>query len=860
MSPIKNIRTLSFFLEPGRNQLDFTYNTLSIPQRWQQMIWNLKDLALRGGGKQQPSTKLLNQLLIALFPQLISVEQSIRTDKVWLYSRETIDHTHLKMVFSAWLKSEYERMKLNFPNELSSEIFEINLDWKQENKNLITNTCNKWNTADVINESFSLVPELIGDYISQPGFTIDFKSKVLSFRRAPNPSGSGGCELISWSPEDFNGHAYSVNLNFTLQTIPYQSFPVIHLTMGIRRWVSMNDANLGSGKHSVYLLTSFPGTSLTDHSQRFQVTKIKWEKTAGVWGLVWDNLLPELFERIYMNQTLPSANEIRQTPLNYIDVPGLNAAIPFHNTMPAWQHKAAPGLTLADRRNLSEQIAPKLFDAFGLIHTEAPEKVSAFSLRKVSNEFFSSKKLSEAGKKENNSNRRKIVAQTAGKSFRLEIWYQTEMIRNALFEGVAQNLGFEIPRKRDLSEGHLFNSDELSVQIQFYDLGDLANDLDCTGNTDREIESATRRRADQVVSTIDPAVFDDNGIKPVIGAFIELPGADSYKGSKESKDPKTALRAGFARTSRFTQFITPKEEELEHRAKMATLDLLRQFGVQSGHPLQTQKLFGTTVDYAAFWLYKPREDRQYFVPMFLHMCGKTGRIRATALGFGEFLSYPEFLLSFGIPGKMKVLDYKDKGKIPGIIKDWLKEVSGDSDLMLLVSAQNARNNWNWLKNPQIAIDKVCFDNEQEIDISDWKGLRIIRVRESENGETPGFYAFKESENNELKDEKVVSFTEGVFKVTDRVFYSVGRKPKQQMKLRRMASKADNPDLNSWNPSIVELTAACIQTNDDPRHWAMLAHRLRDYAIQTDENLSLPLPLHLLKMAQEYSKVGFLLAT
>jgi hypothetical protein len=860
MSLIKNIRTLSFFLEPGRNQLDFTYNTFSIPQRWQELIRDLRDAASRIAGKQQPSTALLNQLLIALFPQLISVQWHLSADKVWLFSREIIDPVHLKMVFSAWLKFEYERMKLKFPNELSNEIFEISLDWREENKNLIANTCNKWNTADVGNESFSLLPELIGDFISQPGFTIDFKSKVLSFRRAPNPSGSGGCELISWSPEEFNGHAYSVILNFTLQTIPYQSYPVVHLNMGIRRWVSANDAKFGYGKHhSVYLLTSFPGSDLKIHSQRFQITKTSWKLVNNKWVPVWENLLPGLFTQIYPNQTLPTPEEIRLHPLNYIDVPGLNAAIPFQNTMPAWQHKAAPGLTLADRRNLSEQIAPKLFETFGLIYTEAPEKVGGFILQKVKNTFFSSKKLSDIEKKENNLNRRKIVAQTVGKSVRLEIWYQTEMIRNALFEGVAQNLGFEIPRTYDLWEGHLFNSDELSVQIQFYELGPLADELDCTENTNKEKESAIRRRADLVVSTIDPQVSDLNDIKPIIAAFIELPGADYYK-FKEFKDPKTALRAGFARTSRITQFITPKEEEIGHRAKMAALDLLRQFGVQSGHPLQTQKLFGKTVDYAAFWLYKPREDRQYFVPMFLHMCGKTGRINATALGFGGFLSYPEFLLTLGIPGKMKILDYKDKGKIPGIIKDWLKEVCADSDLMLLVSAQNARLNWSWLKNPEIAIDKVCFDNDQEIDISNWKGLRIIRVRESENGETPGFYAYKESENNELKDEKVVSFTEGVFKVNDRVFYSVGRKPKQLKKLIRMASKADNPELYAWNPRIIELTAACLQPDDDPRHWAMLAHRLRDYAIQTDENLSLPLPLHLLKTAKEYSEVGLLLCT
>lgn len=855
MTSIDKIRTLSFYSETPGEDLTFNYLTLIMPHQWLEMIRKLKDAASKTGTVRYLSVPALNQLLTALFPQLISVEYP-NPNKIWLYSREAIDPGHLQMVFSVWLKEEYGRLKLRFPTETDSEIPAVTLNWEHNEKKLLTGTDNKWNTADTVLESFSLLPELLGECISEPGFTIDFNSSSLSFRRAPNQTGRGGSELISWIPETFKNSAYSIYLRFTLQTIPYQSFPVIHLDMGIRRWVSLNETRPPGGSHSVYLLTEFPGSKVATNSRRFQIASIKWKSSEEGFKLIWNNLLPELFERIYPHHTLPTPEELCKKPLNYVSNSGLSAVMAFQNKMPAWQHKVLPGLTPLDRRKLCEQIAPRLYDSFNLIHTEAPERVKGLRFKNIGNVFFPPKLTDKIKEIENNTNRRKAIAQTAGANLRLEIWYLSETVRDALFNRIAQILGFEVPRDVDLSGSHHFNSEELSVQIKFYELEDLANKLDSINSTEKEIKKAVQTRADQVAGAIDSSERSGTGKDYLTGAFIELPGADDFE---SHTDPKVALRAGFAKTSRFTQFITPKEEGLDHRTKMAGLDLLRQFGVQSGTPSYTSKLFPGTIDYAAFWLFKPRENAQYFVPMFLHMSGETGEVNATAFGFGDFLSYPEFLLSLGTPNKMKILGYSDKEKIPGILKDWLKKVCTGPDLLMMVSAQNARNTWSWLTNPQIGIDQVSFEKDQEMDISNFKGLRIIRVRDAAQSETPEIYAFKEKPDGELQNDDV-SFTQGLFQVSERVYYSVGSKPKQRTNLRRLASKADDPDLQAWNPRIIELTAACLQQGDDPKFWTMLAHRLRDSAVQFDDALSLPLPLNLLKSATKYAEIGTLFST
>jgi hypothetical protein len=101
----------------------------------------------------------------------------------------------------------------------------------------------------------------------------------------------------------------------------------------------------------------------------------------------------------------------------------------------------------------------------------------------------------------------------------------------------------------------------------------------------------------------------------------------------------------------------------------------------------------------------------------------------------------------------------------------------------------------------------------------------------------------------------MSFTQGLFQASERVFYSLTKKPKQRIDLHPNDSKALNPEMQAWNPRIVELTVTCKQEKDQPWQLAMIAHKLRDGAVHSDDPTTLPLPLHLLSVATEYARIG-----
>jgi hypothetical protein len=101
--------------------------------------------------------------------------------------------------------------------------------------------------------------------------------------------------------------------------------------------------------------------------------------------------------------------------------------------------------------------------------------------------------------------------------------------------------------------------------------------------------------------------------------------------------------------------------------------------------------------------------------------------------------------------------------------------------------------------------------------------------------------------------------------SDRVFYSTTGKSGTQTKLTNDDAKltphtnaAGNnsyrPTVNAWNPDLLELTVACLQSGDDAEAWSAFVHQQRfseDYRVGR-EGLALPLILYLARLADDYA--------
>lgn len=860
MRPIQSLRTLAFHLAPEVTELPFRYQSFAFPAGWSAIIEDLAAAVRRQ--RQTPyglQTKALKQLALGLLPQLISAEDYPKAGATWLYSKSTVAPEDLQLIFSTWVGAQYREHGIQGPPDLSKRLHEEPLIWSEETRDLAGFNANRWGTAALtFKKSFDLIPELLADALSQHGVVFDYHSQPLEFRRAP--SAGNGVELISWPPLIHKNCAYSIYFKFTLQTVPFQPFPVIYCDMGIRRWVSAADARLGKGDHSVYMLTHLAGVEADHHTQRFQMTavrrkRVKDESEDGdqqpSWQTVWDELLPQLFEAIYPPRRLPTAEELTREPLAHIGRRDVSAAIVVNNTMPAYQHSVRHGLTPVDRSYLAAQLAERL-RPLGFVHVAAPQRVSGQAVVSTRNVFFPPPNQTAREADRHAAGVRREVAKATGDSVRFELWYQSTTVLEALVAAFRQTFALKDPRgefKRN--KCYSWKTPELTIELRAYPLGDLADELQ---GVKRDWRRALWRRAEEVVSRVEAECGSaPQPSRAPVAAIVELADASGYKDG----DPKGALRAGFAEAGRVTQFITPLEEELAHRTKMSLLDLLRQLGVQSGLPLPSGKVFPRPMSYAAVWLYKPYEKARRYLPMMLWMAADGSDVRATANGLREFLPYPEFLKRLAVRGATRYINHAERGHVPVLIRQWLDEVRSDSDLLLLAHSQSTRGVWTWLQDGLITTDCLSFgDAAQLTSVCDWPGLRVVRVRDSDGSETPESYAQKERAAGDSHEDSI-SFTQGLFGVSDRVYYSVTGKPKQRMKLSRKASKLRNPELQAWNPRLIELTVACMQEGDDAWRLAMLAHRLREAAVHYDDPMRHPLPLHLLIAAREYAQIGAL---
>ncbi|NBE94094.1 DUF3893 domain-containing protein [Nonomuraea sp. KC401] len=127
------------------------------------------------------------------------------------------------------------------------------------------------------------------------------------------------------------------------------------------------------------------------------------------------------------------------------------------------------------------------------------------------------------------------------------------------------------------------------------------------------------------------------------------------------------------------------------------------------------------------------------------------------------------------------------------------------------------------------------------------GLRVIRIRERDaQEEVPRGLGVKE---------EAYGRTSGVYPFNDHVFYAVNPRS-DQMQTPLTVTKLDpdqtrNALKQGSNPNPIEIVTAFLQPGDDHWAWATYTQALRRAALHTDIASTLPLPLHLPSLADEY---------
>jgi hypothetical protein len=263
---------------------------------------------------------------------------------------------------------------------------------------------------------------------------------------------------------------------------------------------------------------------------------------------------------------------------------------------------------------------------------------------------------------------------------------------------------------------------------------------------------------------------------------------------------------------------------------------------------------------------------------------------------GTWVSYPRFLLSlvkqaeidpetFVEPGSSDGSPIPDATPVTG--KQWRTNLAQQrketaaflqrvlhslrgQPTALIVHAQNSRLHWPWLQDGRAQPDLIRTGHAPAGRLDD--ELRLVRVRGCGGRETAQWWGL--AEPGKPHGQPAGFWTQPTRQqdgasAHQRVFYSTTERPGTHAvspALDRLATRVNaagnltsQAGTNAWNPALVEIsvlgchddpTAPVPGKPDDAEALALAVHQLRqapDYAAA----LSLPLPLHLAGLAQEY---------
>lgn len=909
MPNYNQLRPLAFFMdqEAVAGKREFTEHpfwTLAFPEDLKMAL--LKAIAKasnRPVDKVHLPVRVLNSAARMLIPNLISIEPY--ADRIgiqpWLYGfvgpeKEYPASTEaMLLLMRSWIRTALpSNIPLATRQALAQQLTADMLIWKREVMDLTHWKCAANNTAipyerGTSRNGFVLWPDLIAARLSLAELT--WGHYHLTFKRVPLSPGQHGAELVSWPPlEDaVKGQIwpYSVLLTLTLQTVPFQNFPVLHCDIGIRRWAGPKIYLPKSIETSVYLLDQVPWIQGLSQHQSFQVAPIKWRyvqenQESGTKGgpqLGWGSDLIPLLDDLHIGKhVFPYPQELVEDPYSFIrkgqtSSSRPSAAIVYRSGLKP-SHAVGTGLMPRDRRHFAESIAPTLQPEFIFIPSYERQK---YSISVPQNPFFEGKEQRQNQSEEADvplagtvAERLKAVASTI-QSLKFLILYQSEAIHQALRVAIEELLGY--PTITPNGEAWSYSGITIEVESQF--LGAVGEKLAVKkgsyGARYEYLREAIGQRASEIAAQLELAQGD-------IGVLIELDNEDKFDGD----DPKHALRIGFGRKGYHTQFITPQpddtklsdkekdklQKQLKERARGAVRDLLRQFGIIGRLPViplstrQSKKqgnklVIPEPLHYLGIWLIKQStkaspthidED----VPVLVHMASNAWSVEVFAPGWEDWLSYREAQIALLTRQSSRILRSEE---ICQFLLETVDRCLPDfGDTLLFCHAQNLRGVWKWLGNEQIT-EKLPKELQHH------KRLRIVRLRAGDH-EIPEWYA--------QNDQAAYGFAKGIFTMGDngQVFASVQEKPPTVRNLSKDSSKVlsqtklnkkthemqtynPRPDIMAWNPGICEIAVSCTDPGD-ALMCAVVANELRyHFASHFRSPTVYPIPLHLASLLDEY---------
>ncbi|MER7755238.1 DUF3962 domain-containing protein [Kitasatospora sp. NPDC097643] len=906
----QRIRAAAYRPVPGRDHFTVPMHCLTLPAAWEEPL-----LALRAGGRperrgphpRRVPTKEINQLLRATAPDIVTVDATATfgAERPWLYCTQAYPQPVTNMFVAAWLRNlqrnpedpESASRLLACFRDLDTD----SLHWQARTVDLLEQQPSMNGTANPAPHVYRLLADHLAARIAaQPPY--EHGGKQLAFHQVAGlggarGAGSGGAELMSWPPIKYRTKRgtgtpayYSATLRVTVRTVPFSPVPRVHLSAGVRRFVSGQVWLPYRKGASVYLL---PDSSLVPNgpsSTRFSVATLQWRNGTTEWR---QGGAGGMLAAVTALDHIPSPERLVKEAEHWIGGrDGIQLAVGHQTAMGS--HSVHSGLMPSERRRVVEwaeqALLPDLMPAPYLERSRLarPPKKQLRKLPAIPKKETLPEKLAAILDTHgqisaaNAATRRRAMAEALPDTELIGVLlYQSDGQRDRLVAAAEKGLGLVDGRAEHGPSSWTWKTPELTVRLHAHPLGALGEPLgrDRVPRIGIEHDEAIADRRRLVSAEV--AALRER-VPGAQLALVELEGLDVYRGPRRRADPKHAIRLGCADGGLVTQFIRPLDtegdpekaaEEAALRAEAAWADALRQLGLRLVPQHTLGELIPEGLNQVAFHLVERRSDgptgKPQFTPIAVLLRPGATCVLGRSADMQEWVPYPVLLKS--LTGRVRDEELRSElaqsALTAAFIKNTLSRLRSTPTLVL-AHAQDIRKRWPWLRNDGLERDRLGLDGgpTQRLGLYG-KGLRIVRIADATRDETAQWWAEREELTADLAGQQRGGIAKGLWVPTEpdasgRVFYSTADKSSTQTGLTNDDAKltphvnpsgrdAYRPTANAWNPSLLEVTVACLQPGDDAEAWAAFVHQQR-FSEEYRDALGLPLVLHLARLADQYA--------
>ncbi|SDT09340.1 protein of unknown function [Paenibacillaceae bacterium GAS479] len=812
MLRVKNVSLELFALDISSLKWDgISVYQLKMPAQWKAFIRQFitaKEYEL--SYKISP----LGKKLQSIFPELIWVDNQFHLDyhSSWLVSLHPIPAKFLMPLCMFWLSNLAEQAQKPLP----PFILEEELCWEEVSFKSILSDKNKYSLIpSLMAHRFVQTPKLFTD---QTGNTMELQFSQVFFGHH--------AECMSQPIERKSGF-YSYVIQFRLKHRGGNPNRLLLLaSIGSRRFITEPfDPQYVKGKTNSSVLVSLKDPYVQQNeAARKSYAKLSFRRKSNAAPYTgWSEGLDDLFWDVLFGRSFQS-EELLTNPVQYWRG-GEPEALTIHNTKIFGSHPIGSGVSRGEQNRIYE-----------LVRSELAQLTQVNPLKYVEDPFARRKARNETKLPE-------LHSPFYCSQIILEVWGPPELLH--LVQDALQDITIGEPESDSiyvLNTGgyvrlHLIHKPDYS----------FSESLD----TDSHESGAFEERAQEIAQTLGRA-------KQTVLSLIDIPEKEHWKDAPH-RDPKDAIREGFRRAGRITQFINPikspqrnrfgkvdeesGEKEYAHRAKRAIMDLLGDIGMLNMRIWDKLRHTRTVYGFDVLQVSRPdpnrRRDITTWYPLITKLC--EGNIYVKGIGGEHWLPLREAILHSN-----KLTGIKKEAS--SAVKQWLQQelmqevMNGERPILFLDA--NLRNFWlkDVLSNGNIGVDR---NPELASWIPNDSRLNVIRVNTT--GDVPSYRFFPE--------EAYESFYKAVFYDEDGIYYSVGDKPLVMRKNSKIRNKYNDPRRLFSQPRAVEFIPMGYSNIEERHKSAWIAHHLRELAVSYELTTVLPYPLKIMQSIHKYLLIG-----